>query len=82
MHACMTTFHENVEDIFEDGDGGAEDQKGEDEGANGIGYLVLRLVWLLLFLVFVWLFCGMIGCCGGCCDVVVLWYDLLLWWLL
>lgn len=37
------TFHENPEDVPEDGDGGAEDEDGKQERADGICDFVLGL---------------------------------------
>lgn len=37
------TFHENPEDVPEDGDGGAQDEDGEEEGADGVCDLALGL---------------------------------------
>lgn len=37
------TFHEDPEDVSEDGDGGAEHKDGEQEGADRIGHFVFRL---------------------------------------
>lgn len=37
------TFHEDSEDVPEDGEGGAEDKDREEEGANGVCDLALGL---------------------------------------
>lgn len=39
----LPTFHEDPEDIPEDGEGGAKDEDGEEEGADRICNLALGL---------------------------------------
>lgn len=39
----LLTFHEDREDVSEDGDGGAKDEDGEEEGADGVCNLALGL---------------------------------------
>ena len=37
------TFHEDGEDVPQDGHRGPKDEEGEEEGADGIRYFILRL---------------------------------------
>lgn len=37
------TFHEDHEDVSDDGEGGEQDKYREQEGADWVGHLVLRL---------------------------------------
>ena len=40
------TLHEDPEHVLEDGEGGPEDEDGEQEGADGVCYLIFRLrIW-------------------------------------
>lgn len=43
MMQRLGTFHEDPEDVPEDGDGGAEHKEGEQEGADGICHFVFWL---------------------------------------
>jgi len=39
----LQTFHEDSEDVLEDGEGGAQDEDREEEGADGVCDLALGL---------------------------------------
>lgn len=43
LHSRWDTLHQHHQNIFDDGEGGAQDQDGEEEGADRVSDLVLRL---------------------------------------